>query len=81
MNGIYNITMGDRGRIVVPAEVRENANLTSQSPLVLLDCSDGLILLTREQLLARVREDLAGLDLVSELLVERRRAAECEDAP
>lgn len=71
--------MGDRGRIVVPAEVRENANLTLRTPLVLVDCPDGLILLTREQLLTRVREDLAGLDLVSELLVERRRAAERED--
>ena len=47
---------------------------------MLLETPDGLLLLTREQLLDRVRADLAGLDLVGELLAERRRAAELEDA-
>ena len=36
--------------------------------------------LTREQLRARVRAELAGLDLVSELLADRRAAAAAEDA-
>ena len=72
--------MGDRGRIVVPAEVRERAGLAAGTPLVLLESSGGLILLTREQLRARVREDLSGLDLVGRLLADRRRAAEREDA-
>lgn len=58
MDGIYNIMMGDRGRIIIPAEVREKADLTRRSPLVLMDCPDGLILLTHKQLLTRVREDL-----------------------
>jgi hypothetical protein len=38
------------------------------------------VLLTREQLRDRVRADLAGLDLVGELLAERRRSAAEEDA-
>mgnify|MGYP001822251665 FL=1 len=49
-------------------------------PLVLLETSGGLVLLTREQLRARVRDELEGLDLVGELLADRRRAAEEEDA-
>lgn len=71
--------MGDRGRIVVPAEVRDRAGLTAGTPLLLLETPTGLVLLTREQLRARVRADLAGTDLVSELLDERRANAAAED--
>ena len=39
----------------------------------------GLVLLTREQLRDRVRQELEELDLVSELLAERRRSAALED--
>jgi hypothetical protein len=48
--------------------------------MVLLDTPSGLVLLTRRQLRDRVRADLAGVDLVGELLAERRAAAEAEDA-
>ena len=80
MNGTHTVVVGDRGRIVVPAEVRERAGLTAGTPLVLLESSDGLVLLTRNQLRARVRDELGGLDLVAELLADRRRAAEREEA-
>jgi AbrB family looped-hinge helix DNA binding protein len=80
MSGTYTVTMGDRGRLVVPAEVRERAGLTEGTPLVLLDTPTGLVLLTRDQLRDRVRAELAGLDLVGELLAERRDAAAADDA-
>ena len=80
MSGTYALTVGDRGRIVVPAEVRERAGLVEGTPLVLLESVDGLVLLTREQLRARVRRELGGTGLVAELLADRRRAAEREDA-
>ena len=80
MSGTYPVVVGDRGRIVVPAEVRERAGLAVGTPLVLLDTPEGLVLLTREQLRTRVRAELEGLDLVSELLAERRRNAQQEDA-
>jgi AbrB family looped-hinge helix DNA binding protein len=72
--------MGDRGRIVVPAEVRSRAGLEAGTPLILLDTPGGLVLLTRPQLRARVRVELEGLDLVGDLLADRRRAAAEEDA-
>ena len=72
--------MGDRGRIVVPADVRLRAGLDEGTPMVLVEADDGLVLLTREQLRARVRQNLAGLDLVGELLTERRLDASREDA-
>jgi len=71
--------MGDRGRIVVPAAVRERAGLAAGLPMVLVESPDGLVLLTREQLRDRVRNDLKGLDLVEQLLTDRRRAAAVED--
>lgn len=80
MSGTHTVVVGDRGRIVVPADVRERAGLSEGTPLVLLETPTGLVLLTREQLRARVRDELAGLDLVAELLADRRRAAQQEDA-
>jgi AbrB family looped-hinge helix DNA binding protein len=80
MDGTYPISVGDRGRIVVPAEVRERQGLVEGTPLILLETPMGLVLLTRPQLRERVRSDLAGADLVAELLAERRHAATAEDA-
>jgi len=80
MSGTFNLVVGDRGRLVVPVEVRERAGLKPGTPLVLLETPSGLVLLTREQLRDRVRAELGGLDLVSELLADRRAAAAAEDA-
>jgi len=76
----YSVQVGNRGRLVVPAEVRERAGIAEGAVLILLETPDGIVLLTREQLARRVRADLAGLDLVNELLAERRAAADAEDA-
>lgn len=72
--------MGDRGRLVIPADLRERAGLTEGTPLILFETPTGLALLTRPQLQELVRADLAGLDLVGELLAERRAEAATEDA-
>ena len=65
---------------MIPVEVRERAQLVEGAPLILLDTPAGIVLLTRDQLRARVRADLAGVDLVADLLAERRTAAAIEDA-
>jgi len=67
--------MGDRGRLVVPAELRERWNLDAGVPLILVETPDGLVVMTRSQLRDRVRRDYARLNLVDELLAERRAAA------
>jgi AbrB family looped-hinge helix DNA binding protein len=72
--------MGDRGRLVIPADLRKRAGLAEGTALVLLETATGLVLLTRPQLQKLVRADLVGLDLVGELLAERRAAAAVEDA-
>jgi AbrB family looped-hinge helix DNA binding protein len=81
MSGTHNVVVGNRGRIVVPADVRARTGLREGTPLVLLETPTGLVLLTREQLRTRVRDQLADLDLVADLLADRRRDAEHEDAP
>lgn len=80
MSGIHHVTVGERGRVVLPAEVRRRASLSEGTRLIVVETPNGLVLLTREQLKQRVRADLAGLDLVGELLAERRGAAAAEDA-
>jgi AbrB family looped-hinge helix DNA binding protein len=80
MSGTYPIVMGDRGRLVVPAELRQRLKLKAGSPLVLLETPQGVVLATREQVKTLVRTGLQGLDLVGELLEDRRRQAAAEDA-
>ena len=73
------MVVGDRGRLVIPADLRERAGLVEGTTLIMLETPTGLVLLTRPQLQELVRADLAGLDLVSELLAERRADAAAED--
>lgn len=80
VSGTYHVVMGDRGRLVIPAGLRERAGLAEGTALILLEAPSGLVLLTRPQLQQLVRADLAGLDLVGELLTERRADAAAEDA-
>jgi len=80
MSGTYQVVMGGRGRLVIPADLRERAGLAEGTALVLLETPTGLVLLTRTQLRELVQADLAGLDLVGELLSERRAEAAAEDA-
>jgi len=79
MSGNHKVVVGDRGRLVIPADVRDRAGIEEGEVLSLIEFTDGLVLLTSKQLLNLVRSDLAGLDLVGELLAERRRAAREED--
>lgn len=80
MDETYAVVVGAGGQVVLPAEVLARAGIAEGTRLMLLKSDGGLVLLTREQLLDRVRGDLAGLDLVTELLADRRHAARIEEA-
>lgn len=80
MSGTYQAKMGNRGRLVIPAELRARAGFAEGTPLLLVETPGGVLLVGREQLKAVVRADLAGLDLVGELLADRRRQAAADDA-
>ncbi|NLI17544.1 MAG: AbrB/MazE/SpoVT family DNA-binding domain-containing protein [Actinomycetales bacterium] len=72
--------MGDRGRLVIPLELRQHAGLTEGTALILVETDTGIVVMTRTQAREHLRRQLAGTDLVAELLADRRRAADAEDA-
>lgn len=80
MSGTHALVMGDRGRLVIPADVRAAAGLETGTPLILLDSPIGMLLLTRSQARALIKQQLAGSDLVEELITERRAEAAAESA-
>ncbi len=71
--------MGDRGRLVIPAELRERMKLHPGSPLLLFETPQGVVMVTRDQAKRLVRERLQGPSLVEELLAARRELAVTEE--
>jgi AbrB family looped-hinge helix DNA binding protein len=72
--------MGDRGRIVVPNDIRERMHLEKGTPVIFHETEDGLLILTREQAIRRLRAQLPpGASAVDELIAERREAARLEN--
>ena len=74
--------MGDRGRLVLPAEVRRALELEPGDELVARIDGDAVRLVSRRTLARRARGALTrlapGRDLVAELLEERRAEVERE---
>lgn len=79
MDTTFVAPMGDRGRLVVPAELRARQHWDQGVPLLMIETAGGVILVTREQAKALVRSQLDGKDALDALLAERRRAADSED--
>lgn len=79
MGGTQVVVMGDRGRLVVPADVRERQHWPKGTELIAVETSNGVLLTRREELERIVASQLAGRDVVAELIEERRAAARDED--
>lgn len=76
MNGTESMRVGDRGRVVLPAGLRERRNWSEGTTLVAIETDRGVILTSRDELERIVREQLAGTDVVAALLAERRAASQ-----
>ena len=78
----YPVRLGDRGRLVLPAELRRALDLKPGDELVARLEGDGVRLVSRRSLARDVRGVLSRLaperDLVAELLAERQVEAERE---
>lgn len=78
------VRLGDRGRLVLPADVRRAAGLQVGDELFVTLEDDGLRLTSRRHAALAGRGMFArlasGRDLVGELLAERRDAARRESA-
>lgn len=83
MSTTHQIRVGDKGRTVVPADVRERFGWSEGSMLIALEgaeAKDGLLILSQQAALEAIRSQLTGHDPAAELLLERRAAAAREDA-
>jgi bifunctional DNA-binding transcriptional regulator/antitoxin component of YhaV-PrlF toxin-antitoxin module len=76
----HPIRLGDRGRLVLPAELRRALDVSTGDELVARLDGDGVRIVSRRQLARQARGMLAGIgrDLASELMAERRLEADGE---
>ena len=83
--GVYHVTVTDRGRLVLPADVRDTLKIRDGDRVSLTLEDDGrLVLQTRDVAIGRLRgmfKPLAtpGRRASDELVAERRREARMED--
>ena len=78
MSDTYVLNLGERGRVVIPAEIRARHNWTHGTELIALETEHGVQLLPRDALLDGLQGSMAGLGTVDEFLAERRREARSE---
>ena len=76
--GVTIASMGDKGRLVVPLEVRRHHGWKQGTVLVFSEAAPGEVRIqAADDALAAFRESVAGtVSPVNELLAERRREAE-----
>jgi AbrB family looped-hinge helix DNA binding protein len=81
MSDTYSVVVGDKGRIVLPTDLRQSRGWAAGSVLLLLETDGGVELITRDELERRVHDAASGTrGVVDELLAERRAEAAREDA-
>jgi AbrB family looped-hinge helix DNA binding protein len=72
------LTLGDRGRVVIPQKIREAEGLNPGDKLILFRDENGMTLMTRDQLEQKVWANIKdpGKSLVDELIADRRAEAQ-----
>ncbi len=81
MSGNYSMTVGDRGRVVLPVELRTSLGWREGTELLVYETPAGVVLTTQAELLKYVRAQFAGgPSVVDELIAERRAESLREDA-
>lgn len=75
MSTTESVVIGDRGRLVVPLELRQRQGGKQGERLLAIELDGGVLLAMPELVKKIVRKQLAGDSLVGELLAERRAEA------
>lgn len=76
MGAVYSAKVGNKGRVVIPAGLRESQGWSDDTVLVFVVESDRVRLVSRDDLERQVLAEMAGgPSLVDELLAERRAEA------
>lgn len=76
----HPLQMGDRGRLVIPIDVRERHGWDVGTPLVSIDTDSGFLVMSADEALTWLRAKYEERDLLGELLAERRAEVESENA-
>ncbi|MET4637267.1 AbrB/MazE/SpoVT family DNA-binding domain-containing protein [Mycetocola sp. 2940] len=79
MSGTESIRVGNKGRIVLPADIRQRRQWAEGTTLVAVETESGVLLAERSALEEILRKQLSGADVVASLLEDRRRASAAED--
>jgi looped-hinge helix DNA binding domain, AbrB family len=71
------LTVGHKGRVVIPVDIRRRLGIDEGSELVVVLEHDGVLLLPREAVKRRLRAMFAGMkvSMADELMRDRRAAA------
>ena len=75
MSGTHAFNVGDRGRVVLPSRLRQSRGWPEGTTLVAIETATGVVVASRDELESIVAKQLAGVDLVAQLLEERRASA------
>jgi AbrB family looped-hinge helix DNA binding protein len=80
MSDTYDVTVGPKGRVVIPVDVRRALALEEGSELIALVEGGGVLLLPRAAVKRRLRSLFAAskTSMATELMNERRAAAAVE---
>jgi len=78
MSTTYSASIGDRGRLVIPAELRARQHWEEGTSLLFIETERGVVVTNREQAKTLLREQLRGASLVDELIADRRDEARRE---
>lgn len=79
MSATYSARVGNKGRVVIPAGLRESQGWGDDTELVFVEDEDGVTMMTLDDLEGRVHNALRGSHVLEELFAERRDAACAED--
>jgi AbrB family looped-hinge helix DNA binding protein len=75
------LSVGPKGRVVIPVEIRRRLGIEEGSELVAVLDQDGVLLLPREAVKRRLRTMLAGVNVsMADELIRDRRAAAAEES-
>jgi AbrB family looped-hinge helix DNA binding protein len=83
MSGTSSVTVGPKGRVVIPAPIRRALQIGEGSELVAMVDGGAVVLMSRSVAKARLRGMFASVrtSLADELIADRRRDARDEDRP
>lgn len=81
MSGTHAVTVGPKGRLVIPVEVRRELGIEEGTQLAAVVEGDAVVLLPRSAVKARLRAMFGDLrSSMAQELIEERRAAAAEES-